>query len=75
MTITITNRQTGKVATIHRSVTTAHPDWIHAQLGTASESALQHYLDGCHVSDWYRNGRHLGDDVAGISMWEGAAQP
>lgn len=70
MTITITNLRTGQKTNIVRDVSRAHPAWVHAQLGTRSESELQHYLDCCNVSDWYRDGRHLGDDTAGISMWE-----
>jgi hypothetical protein len=70
MNITITNKETGEVAEISRSVTTEHTDWIHFQLGTRSESELQAYLDGLHVSMWYENGEHKGDDVAGMSMWD-----
>lgn len=70
ITTTITNLKTGEVANIARSVTTIHPEWIHDQLGTKSEAELQHYLDGNHISDWYREGKHLGADVAGISMME-----
>lgn len=69
MEITITDRETGAVARIDRSVTTQHPQWVHGQLGTESESELQHYLDQCSVDDWYdANGRNLGPDCAGITM-------
>lgn len=70
MKITITNKQTGEALTISRSVTTQHPAWVHEQCGTSSESELQQVMDGYNVSDYYRAGKHLGDDVAGISLWE-----
>ena len=70
--ITITSHKTGEVAAIHRDVTITHPQWIHEQCGTSSESELQACLDQLNVSDWYKDGKHLGPDVCGISMYEDA---
>lgn len=67
--ITLTNLKTGETIGVNRSVTCNHPEWVHTQLGTRSEGDLQRYLDQCHVSDWYRDGKHLGDDVAGLSLF------
>lgn len=66
--ITITNFSTGEKITIARDVCTIHPQWVHEQCGTATESELQSCLDGLNVGDWYRDGRHLGPDTAGIEM-------
>ena len=70
MKIEITNAKTGEKIEIVRDVCTTHPRWVHDQCGTASESELQHCLDGLNVSDWYRDGKHLGNDICGISMYE-----
>lgn len=70
MKITITNKQTDETIEISRSVTDAHPAWVHEQCGTSSESELQSALDGMNVSDWYREGKHLGPDECGIEMHE-----
>lgn len=69
MTIKITNQKTGEQTTIVRDVCTTHPAWVHEQCGTASESELQACLDGLNVSMWYRDGKHLGQDVAGMEMF------
>jgi hypothetical protein len=39
------------------SAETTHPQWVHEQCGTASESELQRSLDATNVSDWYRDGK------------------
>lgn len=70
--IRITNLKTGGVIKIDRSVTTKHPAWVHEQMGTSSESELQAALDGYNVSDWYRDGKHLGPDDCGLEMYSGA---
>lgn len=71
MKIQITNQKTGSVCPIDRSVTTSHPEWVHQQMGTASESELQRSLDGANVSDWYDEGaKHLGPDDNGLEMIE-----
>lgn len=66
--ITITNQQTGEKIPILRDVCAEHPQWVHDQCETGSEVELQHYLDGMNVMDWYRDGCHLGPDVAGMEM-------
>lgn len=74
MKIIITNAKTGEKTAIVRDVCTTHPQWVHDQCGTASESELQHCLDTLNVSDWYRDEKHLGDDVCGISMFDSAPE-
>ena len=70
MRITITNKKNGEKASINRDVCANHPAWVHAQLGTKSETELQRHLDCLHVDDWYNSdGEHLGDDVDGVSLW------
>ena len=69
MTIKITSQKTGEQTSIVRDVCTTHPAWVHEQCGTSSESELQACLDGLNVSMWYRDGKHLGPDVAGIEMF------
>lgn len=70
MRIQITNAKTGETTPIVRDVAHKHPDWVHRQCGTASESELQACLDGLNVSMWYRDGKHLGPDVAGVEMFQ-----
>jgi len=70
MRIQITHMKTGAVWPISRDVCTDHPAWVHEQLGTASESELQAILDGMNIADWYRDGEHLGQDAAGLEMFE-----
>jgi len=70
MKIQITNAKTGEKTTISRDVCTQHPNWVHEQCGTTSESELQALLDGLNVSMWYRDGNHLGQDASGIEMFK-----
>lgn len=67
---TITNDATGKTTTLRRSVTHSHPQWVHAQLGTDSETELQGFLDAVNPANWYDNdGAHQGDDESGVSVY------
>lgn len=66
MTLSIRNHNNGDVSELVRDVTHAHPDWVHAQLGTNSESELQHFLDSCDEAEF---AKHMGFiDVAGVFM-------
>jgi len=66
MTLSIRNHNNGDVSKLVRDVTHAHPDWVHAQLGTSSESELQHFLDACDEAEF---AKHMGFiDVAGVFM-------
>jgi len=67
--ITITNKKTGEKLEISRDVRIEHPDWVHQQLGTDSEGALQAHLDQCQPNDWYcDNGTYLGPDCCGLEI-------
>lgn len=69
MKIEITNLTTAETITIARDVTATHPQWVHDQLGTESESELQDSLSNWSLSDYYdRSGEHLGADEYGVSM-------
>lgn len=68
MNISITNQQTGEKLQITRSVSATHPAWVHSQCGTSSESELQSCLDQYDVSDYYRDGKHLGPDSSGVEL-------
>lgn len=70
MKIEITNLTTDETITIARDVTATHPQWVHDQLGTESESELQDSLSNWSLSDYYsdRSGEHLGADEYGVSM-------
>ena len=65
---TVKNEKTGETIDIHHDVCHKHPAWVHAQLGTGSESELQHHLDQCNVRDWYRGGEYLGPDSTGLGV-------
>lgn len=69
MKIEITNLTTAETITIARDVTVTHPQWVHDQLGTESESELQDSLSNWSLSDYYdRSGDHKGADEYGVSM-------
>jgi hypothetical protein len=68
-TIRMTNQQTGEACDIIRDVTRTHPEWVHIQAGTASESELQSMLDSLSVADWYAGDKHLGPDCCGLEMY------
>lgn len=69
MKIEITNLATAETITIARDVTATHPQWVHDQLGTESESELQDSLSNWSLSDYYdRSGDHKGADEYGVSM-------
>lgn len=75
MQIRITSQKTGEQAAISRSVTTTHPQWVHDQLGTGSESELQRALDQLNVGGWYdADGKHLGPDCCGLEMFADRAE-
>ena len=42
-------------ADLYRDVTASHPQWVHDQIGTESESELQLFLDGCEQGEYMRN--------------------
>lgn len=70
MKIEITNLATAETIPISRDVTATHPQWVHDQLGTESESELQDSLSNWSLSDYYsdRSGEHLGADEYGVSL-------
>jgi hypothetical protein len=68
MKISIKNQDTGELCPITRDVSTTHPQWVHRQLGTASEEELQAVLDSHNVGMWYLDGKHLGPDGDGLIM-------
>ena len=68
-TIRMTNQETNETCNIIRDVAHVHPEWVHIQAGTASESELQAMLDGLNVADWYDGGNHLGPDCCGLEMF------
>jgi hypothetical protein len=70
MKIEITNLTTAETITIARDVTATHPQWVHDQLVTESESELQDSLSNWSLSDYYsdRSGEHLGADEYGVSL-------
>lgn len=59
----ITNKTTGETIELARDL--AHPQWVHDQLGTASEAELQRALD--NYQPWARD---LGPDVDGVEIYE-----
>lgn len=59
----IRNRRTGKTESLVRDVRHAHSDWVHAQMGTESESELQYVLDNLHADD-YAGGAEDQDGIA-----------
>jgi hypothetical protein len=69
--ILITNKIDGSKYEIQRDVCHNHPQWVHDQLGTKSESELQAALDGMNAENWYAqsNETHLGPDENGLEMW------
>jgi hypothetical protein len=70
MKIEITNLATAETITIARNVTATHPQWVHDQLGTESESELQDSLSNWSLSYYYSDcsGEHLGADEYGVSL-------
>lgn len=63
----IRSHKTGETEELHRDVCHSHPAWVHAQLGTESESDLQHMLDACEIDEYLE---HAGkEDAAGI-FWQ-----
>ncbi len=48
-TFTIRSQETGEIEILARDVCTEHSEWVHRQLGTSSESELQHFLDQLEV--------------------------
>jgi len=61
----IKNLKTGKVVSIVRDVCHTHPDWVHGQCSTFTESQLQEMLDQTSEQDYVGQG----PDVCGI-FWE-----
>jgi hypothetical protein len=59
----IRNHQTGEVIELIRDVCTEHPEWVHQQCGTESESELQHMLDQMSSEDYAK-----GQDGFGIGF-------
>lgn len=60
----IRNHETGAVEPLARDVRARHSDWVHRQLGTRSESDLQHALDQMSIEEF---AAHPGaEDEAGI---------
>lgn len=51
-TLSICNLQTAETAPLRRDVCHTHAAWVHAQLGTASESELQEFLDHADVAEY-----------------------
>lgn len=68
MKTTIKNLESGQIITIDRSVTTVHPAWVHAQLGTESEGELQDCISQFNLADFYRGEDHIGRDAYGVEM-------
>ncbi|MBM4200319.1 MAG: hypothetical protein FJ189_03425 [Gammaproteobacteria bacterium] len=48
----IRNHTTGETAALVRDVCHHHPNWVHAQIGTDTESELQNVLDGLIDSEY-----------------------
>jgi len=70
MKITITNKVTGETISLSRNVCQENPEWVHAQLGTSSESELQNALSNYHPDAYYdANGEHTGPDCDGVSVY------
>lgn len=65
----------GTIFPIIRDVAYIHPAPVHAAMGTSTEIELQHALDTLNISDWYREGRHLGPDSNGLEMFEEDESP
>lgn len=70
MKMKITNLKTGERINVIRDVCTSHPQWVHDQCGTSSETELQHYIDQLSPPMWYRGSKHLGPDAAGIEIFQ-----
>jgi hypothetical protein len=65
----IKHQETGEECELSRDVCTEHPQWVHEQCGTASESELQACLDQYDITCYYdSDGEYKGEDVAGIGM-------
>lgn len=63
------NKSTGEECELSRDVCHEHPDWVHAQAGTASESELQAALDQYDIRYYYdSDGEYKGEDICGIGM-------
>lgn len=64
--LTIRNLTTGETEVLSRDVRHAHPQWVHEQCGTASESELQRMQDQVSLDEFaVRPGQA---DVCGIYM-------
>lgn len=48
----IRNLKTGETTSLSRDVRDVHPEWVHEQLGTESESELQGFLDNCSMEEF-----------------------
>lgn len=69
MKIEITNLTTKETISITRNVTIIHPQWVHEQLGTESESELQDSLSNWSLAEYYdRSGDHKGADEYGVNL-------
>ena len=63
---TIKNHVDGEIVRLERDVATEHPDWVHQQMATKSESELQNFLDQISDADYAGKGR----DICGIGFDE-----
>ena len=63
----IRNFETDEIAALDRDVRTNHPAWVHAQLGTTSESELQLFLDNCMLDEFIHAANR--EDAAGV-FWK-----
>ena len=71
MTIIAINAKTGEECVISRDACTNHPDWVHEQAGTSSESELQSMLDQYDIRYYYDgidDTTGKGPDIRGIDM-------